>query len=99
MVDTNSKVKHGNEKTTEKSLDEKPDWRDMMIKEEVAEKQLVATEDAPRLRKEESTADDWRMKAETRQVQGDGLDDTKEAIEINEEDVVRQDFARIGSKT
>jgi hypothetical protein len=75
----------------------------MMIKEEVVEKQLVATEDAPRLRKE----DDWRMKGETRPVQGYGLDDTKETIEIKieikseikEEDVVRQDFARISSTT
>ena len=35
------------------------------------------------------------MKAETCLVQGDGLHDAKEAIEINEEGVVRQDFARI----
>jgi hypothetical protein len=41
----------------------------MMIMEEVAEEQLVATEEAPRLRKE-----------------GDGSDDTKEAIEIKIKD-------------
>jgi hypothetical protein len=38
------------------------------------------------------------MKAEIRLVQGDGLDDTKEAIESKEEDVVRQEFACISSK-
>jgi hypothetical protein len=38
------------------------------------------------------------MKAEMHFVQGDGLDDAKEAIEINEVDVVRQDFALISLK-
>jgi hypothetical protein len=33
------------------------------------------------------------MKAEVRSVQGDGLDDAEDAIKINEEDMVRQDFA------
>ena len=61
--------------------------------EEVVEKQLVATEDAPRLRREESMTEDWKMKAEIRFVQSDVLDDAKEAIEINKEDLVRQDFA------
>jgi hypothetical protein len=67
-------------------------------KEEVVEKQLVATEHAPRLRQEESMTEDWNMKAEIRFVQSDILDDTKEAIEINKEDVVRHDFAIISSK-
>jgi hypothetical protein len=49
--------------------------------EEVVEKQLVATEDAPRLRKEESMTEDWKMKAEIRFVQSNDLDDAKEAIE------------------
>jgi hypothetical protein len=105
MVDINSNGKHGNEKTVEKPLYEKSDWRDMMIdinpegkydKEEVAEKQLVATGDAPSLGREGSIAEDWKMKAETRLVQGDGLDDTKEAIKTNEEDV---DCACISSET
>ena len=47
-------------------------------KKEVAEKQLVATEDAPRLGRKESTVEGWKMKAETCLVQGDGLGDTKE---------------------
>jgi hypothetical protein len=63
--------------------------------EEVAEKQLVATRDASRLRREKSIAKDWKMKAEIHFVQGDGLDDAKEAIVINEEDMVRQNFACI----
>jgi hypothetical protein len=97
MVDVNPKGKHDNEKTVEKPLHDKPEKRDMRIdinsegkydEEEVAEKQLVATGDAPGLRREESIAEDWKMKAEIRLVQGDGLDDAKEAIEINEEDVV-----------
>jgi hypothetical protein len=91
----------------EKTFYEKPDWRDMMIdinskgkynKEEVAEKQLVAPEDEPRLGREESIAEDWKIKAEIRLVQGDRLDAAKEAIENNEENVVRQDFACINSK-
>jgi hypothetical protein len=49
------------------------------------EKQLVVTGDAPRLGKEENTAEDWKMKAEVCFVQGDGLDDTKNAIEDTEE--------------
>jgi hypothetical protein len=66
--------------------------------EEVAEKQLVAPEDTPRLGREESIAEDWKIKAEIRLVQGDGLDDAKEAIKNNEENVVRQDFACKNSK-
>ena len=74
--------------------------------EEVAEKQLVAPEDAPRLGREETEQkisqmeEDNREKEETEkksknksEVQGDGLDYAKEAIEINEENVVRQYFA------
>jgi hypothetical protein len=39
------------------------------------------------------------MKAEILFAQSDVLDDDKEATEINKEDVVRQDFALISSKT
>jgi hypothetical protein len=66
---------------------------------EVVEKQLVATEDAPRLRKKESMTKDWKMKVEIRSVQSDVLGDAKEAIESNREDVVRQDFVLISSRT
>ena len=61
-------------------------------------KQLVATGDAPRLKRKENIAEDWKMKAEISFVQDDGMDDAKEAIETNREDVVRQDFAHISSK-
>jgi hypothetical protein len=74
--------------------------------EEVAENQLVAPKDAPRLGREENEQKISQMeednfekeKAEKKsknkcEIQGDGLDDAKEAIEINEVDVVRQDFA------
>ena len=107
MIDINPKGKHDNEKTVEKPLYEKPAKEDVVAntnsegkynEEEVAEKQLVATGDAPRLRREESIAEDWKMKAEIRLIQGDGPDDAKETIKIHEEDVVRQDFACIGSK-
>jgi hypothetical protein len=73
-----SKGMHGNKKTVEKPLYEKPDWEDMMIDREVAEQQLVATEDAPRLRREESTVEkdgvrhDFVYKG---QEQGAGLGD------------------------
>jgi hypothetical protein len=65
---------------------------------EVVGKQLVATEDAPRLGKEESMTKDWKMKVEIRPVQSEVLDDAKEAIESNKEDVGKQDLAPIGSK-
>ena len=74
--------------------------------EEVAEKQLVAPEDAPRLGREENEQKIDQMEEENlkkektkkksrnkSEIQGDGLDDAKEAIETNEVDVVREDFA------
>jgi hypothetical protein len=64
----------------------------MIDKEEVAEKQLVATGDTPRLRRKGSTAKDWKMKAEVSLVQDDGIDDIKEVMENNKEDGVSQDF-------
>jgi hypothetical protein len=64
-------------------------------KEEVVEKQLY---NAPRLGKEDIGAEDWKMKAEVCFVQGDGLDDAEDTIEINDEDMVRQDFALINCK-
>ena len=56
--------------------------------EEVVEKQLVATGDAPRLQRKENMAEDWKTKAEISFVQDDGMDDAKEAIEANREDVI-----------
>ena len=86
MSDTNPEGKYDKEKTVKKQLYEKPEKRDVVAntisegkydKEDVAEKQLVATGDTPRLRREESMAEDWKMKAEIRRIQGDGLDDAK----------------------
>jgi hypothetical protein len=87
--DINPEGKHDDEKTVKKQLYEKPEKRDVVAdinsegkydEEEVVEKQLVATGAAPRLGKEEITAEDWKMKAELRFVQGDGLDDAEEHV-------------------
>jgi hypothetical protein len=95
------------EKTVKKQPYEKPEKRDVVVdinpegkddEEEVVENQLVATEDAPRLRREQIMTEDWKMKAEIRFAQSDVLDDAKEAFEINKEDVVRQEFALTSSK-
>jgi hypothetical protein len=72
--------------------------------EEVAEKQMVAPEDAPRLGREENEQKVSQMEEDNFEkektekksknkyaIQGEGLDDAKEAIEINEVDVVRED--------
>jgi hypothetical protein len=69
-----------------------------MTRRKLWKKQLVATEDAPRLRKEESMTEEWKMKTEKCFVQSDVLGDTKEAIESNKEDVARQDFVLISAK-
>jgi hypothetical protein len=98
---TNLKGEHDEEKTVEKQPYEKPEKKDVVAdinsegkhsEDEVVEKQLY---DAPRLGKGEIGAHDWKMKAEVCFVQGDGLDDAEDAIKINEEDMVRQDFALI----
>jgi hypothetical protein len=107
MIDINPEGEYDEEKTLKKQPYEKPEKRDVVAdinpegkydEEEVVEKQLVATEDAPRLRREESMTEDWKMKAEICFAQSDVLNDAKEAIEINKEDVVRQDFVLISSK-
>jgi hypothetical protein len=107
MIDINPKGKHNNEKTVEKPLYEKPEKGDVVAdtnsegkynEEEFAEKQQVATGDGPRLRRKESIAENWKMRAEIIFVQDDGMDDAEEVIETNKEDVVRQDFAHISSK-
>ena len=58
--------------------------------DEVVERQLY---DVPRLEEIEARA--WKMKAGTCFVHGDGLNEAEDAIEINEEDMVRKDFALI----
>jgi hypothetical protein len=63
--------------------------------DEVVEKQPY---NAPRLGKEEIEAEFWKMKTERGVAQGDGPDDTKEAIETNKEDMVRKDFVLISLK-
>jgi hypothetical protein len=42
--------------------------------------------------------DNWEKEKNKSEVQGDRLDDAKEAIKINEVDMVRQDFACISVK-
>jgi hypothetical protein len=86
MADINHEGEHDEKKMVENQVHKQPEKRDMMNdinpkgkddEEEVGGKQLVATEDTPRLRKEESMTKDWKMKAEIRFVQSDVLDDTK----------------------
>jgi hypothetical protein len=60
--------------------------------DEVVEKQLF---NVPRLEEDEIEARAWKMKAGTWFVHGDGLDEAEDPIEINEEDMVREDFALI----
>ena len=107
MADINFKGEHNEKKLVKNQVHKKPEKRDMMndispegkdYEKEVVEKQLVATKDPLRLRIEESMTEEWKMKAETRFVQSDVLGDTKEAIESNKEDVVRQDFVLISAK-
>jgi hypothetical protein len=70
MADINRNGEHDEKKMVENQVHKQPEKRDMKNdinpegkddKEEVVEKQLAATEDAPRLRKEESMTKDWKM--------------------------------------
>jgi hypothetical protein len=96
MIKTNLKGKYDSDVDSEYTEDE------------VVEKQLY---DTPRLGREENEQkvsqmeEDNLEKEETEkksknksEVQGDGLDDAKEAIEINEVDMVREYFAGISLK-
>jgi hypothetical protein len=80
------------DKDVEDDIDYIFDFDSEYDKDEVVEKQPY---DAPRLDKEEIEAGVWKMKAGVCFVQGDGLDEAEDAIEINEEDMVREDFALI----
>jgi hypothetical protein len=100
-IDSDSE--YNEDEVVEKQPYEKPEEKDVgddidsdsdseYDEDEVVEKQLY---DVPRLEKEEIGAEVWKIKAEACFVQGDGLDEAEDAIEINEEDMVREDFALI----
>jgi hypothetical protein len=79
------------EKDVEDDIDTIFDSNDEYNEDEVVEKQQY---DMPRLEEEEIEARAWKMKAWTCFVHGDGLDEAKDPIEINQEDMVREDFAK-----
>jgi hypothetical protein len=104
MTNINLEGEHDEKKMVDNQVQKQPEKRDMMNdtnpeRKDVVEKQQVATEDAPRLRKEESITEDWKMKAEILSIRSDILGDAKQFIESNREDIVRQDFVLISSKT